>query len=53
VGHAIEWSIGKGPDLMVEVWSTAALLEAVLEALLEEPEKLRMALRTLGGSATA
>jgi len=32
---------------MVEVWSTAALLEAVIEALLAEPAKLKLALEAL------
>lgn len=42
-----EWSFGKDADLMVEVWSTAALLEAVIDALLAEPDKLKLALETL------
>ena len=33
---------------MVEVWSTAALTEAVIEALLEDPQKLQLALEALG-----
>jgi len=33
---------------MVEVWSTAALTEAVIEALLEDPQKLQAALEALG-----
>ncbi len=45
---AVEWSVGKDPDLMVEVWSTAALTEAVIEALLEDPQKLQAALEALG-----
>ena len=47
---AVEWSVGKGSDLIIEVWSTAALLAAVIEALLEDPQKLRLALQALGAS---
>jgi len=50
---AIEWSFGKDPDVMIEVWSTAALLGAVIAALLEDPEKLQLALRALGASKAA
>jgi len=49
----IEWSFGKDPDVMIEVWSTAALLGAVIAALLEDPEKLQLALRALGASKAA
>lgn len=51
-GATVEWSVGKDPDLVVEVWSTAALLAAVIEALLEEPEKLALALNVLGMKPT-
>jgi len=37
---AVEWSVEMDPDLAITAWSTAALLAAVIEALLEEPEKL-------------
>lgn len=47
-----EWSFGKPPDLMVEVWSTAALTAAVIQALLGDPEKLQMALRAIGASSS-
>ena len=47
---AVEWSVGKGSDLIIEVWSTAALLAAVIEALLEDPQKLQLALQALGAS---
>ena len=50
---AIEWSFGKDPDVVIEVWSTAALLGAVIAALLADPEKLQLALRTLGASRAA
>ncbi len=33
----MEWSVHQSPDLIVEVWNTAALIEAVLEALLDDP----------------
>jgi len=46
-GRAVEWSFGKDLDLMVEIWSTAAVLEAVIAALLKEPEKLRLAVAAL------
>ncbi len=49
----VEWSVGKNPDVLVEIWSTAALVEAVIEALLEEPAKLRLALRVLRAQPTA
>ena len=49
---AFEWSFGKDRDLVVEVWSTAALIAAVIEALLEDPEKLRLALKALGAPRT-
>ena len=50
---SVEWSFGKDPDVMVEVWSTAALLAAVIEALLEDPEKLQLALKAFGGTKAA
>ncbi len=39
-----EWGPGQDPELMVEVWNTAALLEAVLEALLEDPQAMTKAM---------
>lgn len=45
---AVEWSFGREPEAMIEVWSTAALIETVLAALLEDPDRLRLALRALG-----
>lgn len=45
-----EWSFGKDGELMIEIWSTGALIAAVIEALLEEPVNLRLALAALGGS---
>ena len=46
----VGWSLGKAPDLIIEVWSTTALVEAVIAALLEDPEKLDLALKALRGS---
>ena len=46
-GPEVGWSDGSDPDLLIDVWSTAALLEAVIAALLEEPENLRRALDVL------
>ncbi len=43
-----EWSAHRSPDLVIEVWSTAALMEAVLVALLGDPEGLAKAQRLLG-----
>ena len=40
----VEWGPGKDPELMIEVWNTAALMEAVLEALLEDPKALTKAM---------
>ena len=48
---SVEWSLGKDPELMMEVWSTEALVEAVLAALLEEPDNLAKALRMLQGGS--
>ena len=48
VGWKVEWSFGKDPDLLVEIWSTAALMEATIEALLGDPEKLQLGLQALG-----
>jgi hypothetical protein len=45
-----EWSLGKDSDLMVEIWSTGALVAAVIGALLEEPANLRLALAALRAS---
>ncbi len=46
-GREVEWSLHKDPDLIIEVWSTAALLEAVVAALLDDPANLRLALERL------
>ncbi len=52
-GATAEWSVGKDLGLVVDVWSTAALVAAVIEALLEDPEKLTLALKVLGASRPA
>lgn len=44
----VEWSFGRDPELMVEIWNTAALVEAVLAALLDDPEAMAKALAVLG-----
>lgn len=49
----IEGSFGKDPDVMIEVWSTAALLGAVIAAFLADPDKLQLALRALGAPKAA
>jgi len=50
VHPAVEWSVGKDSDLITEIWSTAALLAAVIEALLKDPGNLQVALHALGAS---
>jgi hypothetical protein len=45
----VEWSLNRDPDLLIEVWSTEALIEAVLSALLEDPEAMKRAVSILGG----
>ncbi len=52
-GATAEWSFHKDPDLMIEVWSTAALLEAVVAALLDDPANLKRALERLSKTKTA
>jgi len=48
---SVEWSVGKDPELMIEVWNTATLLEAVLASLLDDPEAMAKALTVLGREA--
>ena len=45
----VEWSLNRDPDLLIEIWSTEALVEAVLEALLEDPEGMKRAMAVLTG----
>jgi 2-hydroxychromene-2-carboxylate isomerase len=47
---AAEWSLGKDPEVMIEVWNTAALMEAVLEALLEDPQAMAKAVNVFRSS---
>ncbi len=46
-GREVEWSLHKDPDLIMEIWSTAALVEAVVTALLDDPANLKLALERL------
>jgi len=46
---SIEWTMGKDPDVLVEVFNTEALIEAVLEALLEDPKAMARAMSVLRG----
>ena len=43
----VEWSLNRDPDLIIEIWSTEALIEAVLLALLEDPEAMKRAVAVL------
>ena len=43
----VEWSLNRDPDLLIEIWSTEALIEAVLQALLEDPEGMKRAVALL------
>jgi hypothetical protein len=45
----VEWSLNRDPDLLIAIWSTEALVEAVLEALLEDPEAMKRAVAVLTG----
>ena len=45
----VEWSLNRDPDLLIDIWSTEALTEAVLEALLEDPEAMKRAVALLTG----
>ena len=47
----MEWSVHQSPELAIDVWNTGALLEAVLEALLEDPEGFAKAQAILGRKA--
>ena len=41
---SVEWSLGRDPEVMVEVFSTESVIEAVLQALLEDPEAMAKAM---------
>ena len=45
----VEWSLNRDPDLLIDIWSTEAVIEAVLEALLEDPEAMKRAMAVLAG----
>jgi len=44
---SVEWSRGSDPEVMVEVFSTESLIEAVLQALLENPQAMAKAMGML------
>ncbi len=46
----VEWSLNRDPDLIVEIWSTEALIEAVLGVLLEDPEAMKRAIAALSAA---
>lgn len=46
----VEWSLNRDPDLLIEIWSTEALIEAVLAALLEDPESMKRAIAALSAA---
>ncbi len=43
----VEWSLNRDPDLYIEIWSTEALIEAVLQALLADPVAMKRAIAAL------
>ena len=46
----VEWSLNRDPDLIIEIWSTEALIEAVLVVLLADPEARERAVAVLSGA---
>lgn len=48
----VEWSLNRDPDLIIEIWSTEALIEAVLAALLADPEAMKRAVAALTKAKT-
>ncbi len=46
----VEWSLNRDPDLIIEIWSTEALIEAVLAALLAEPGAMERAIAALSAA---
>ncbi len=46
----VEWSLNRDPDLIIEIWSTEALIESVLAALLEDPEAMKRAIAALSAA---
>lgn len=50
VAPKVEWSLNRDPDLIIEIWSTEALTEAVLIALLEDPEAMKRVVAVLNAA---
>ncbi len=50
VERKVEWSLNRDPDLIIEIWSTEALIEAVLATLLEDPEAMKRAIAALSAA---
>jgi len=48
---SVEWTLGKDPGVLVEVYTTESLLEAVLGALLEDPAAMAKAMKLLKQAA--
>ncbi len=46
---SVEWTMGKDPDVLVEVFTTESLMETVLAALLADPEAMARAMMLLRG----
>lgn len=46
----VEWSLNRDPDLYIEIWSTEALIEAVLRALLADPAAMQRAVAALSAA---
>jgi len=42
---SVVWTMGRDPDVLVEVFNTESLMESVLGALLEEPQAMAKALK--------
>ncbi len=50
VERKVEWSLNRDPDLIIEIWSTEALIEAVLATLLEDPDAMKRAIAALSAA---
>ena len=48
--NQVEWSINRDPDLYIEIWSTEALIKAVLGALLADPVAMKRAIAALSAA---
>ena len=44
---SVEWTTGRDPEILLEVFSTEFLIEAVLQALLEDPQAMAKAMGLL------